>query len=250
MKCPEVRFLKYFRELGCESALRFVVAFFASATIGSIALFRSCTRHGCSRRGSRFRRYALRGLRRIGSQDFVLKRGSVETANNRLHFVRCGCFHKRKAFRLLRFMIPDDLNRIRDEVFGGEPLFNVVSRDPNRQIAQKDGKAHSVAAFTPWLGFLNRRTRGGDPISAFLILTDRFARCNVTAPRSEIAMRDPALFASKNRQAAHESSSSRSSRRKSRISALSSPIIAAARSRLLFCSSRTFSSTVSRAIKR
>jgi hypothetical protein len=42
-------------------------------------------------------------------------------------------------------VIPDDLNRIRDEVFGCEPLFNVVSCDPSGQIAQKDGKAHSVA---------------------------------------------------------------------------------------------------------
>jgi len=46
----------------------------------------------------------------------------------------------------------------------------------------------------------------------------------------------------------YESRSSRSSRRRSRIRLLSALIMAAARSRLVFCNSRTFSSTVSRAI--
>jgi hypothetical protein len=44
-------------------------------------------------------------------------------------------FHEREAFRLLRLVVPDDLNRIRYEIFGGEPLFNVIGRDPDRQIA-------------------------------------------------------------------------------------------------------------------
>ena len=51
-------------------------------------------------------------------------------------------------------------------------------------------------------------------------------------------------------RAAYESKSSRSSRRRSRMRLLSSLMIAVARSRLVFWSSRTFSSTVSREIKR
>ena len=48
----------------------------------------------------------------------------------------------------------------------------------------------------------------------------------------------------------YDSSNSRSSERRSRIMLFSAPIIAATRSRLVFCNSRTFSSTVSRAISR
>jgi hypothetical protein len=48
----------------------------------------------------------------------------------------------------------------------------------------------------------------------------------------------------------HESSNSRSSRSRVRIRLLSALMMASARSRLLFCSSRIFSSTVSRAISR
>ena len=51
-------------------------------------------------------------------------------------------------------------------------------------------------------------------------------------------------------RAIHDSSNSRSSRFRSRIRLLSSPRMASARSRLVFCSSSTFSSTVSRAISR
>ena len=50
--------------------------------------------------------------------------------------------------------------------------------------------------------------------------------------------------------ALYESRSERSSGRRSRIRLLSAPMIASARSRLVFCSSSTFSSTVSRAISR
>jgi hypothetical protein len=46
----------------------------------------------------------------------------------------------------------------------------------------------------------------------------------------------------------YESSSSRSSRRRFRMRLLSALMMAAAKSRLVFCNSRTFSSTVSRAM--
>ena len=138
--CGTVRLmcLENFREFSRKSALGFAVAFLSPpATIGPIGLVRSRSWRACGWGTVPYGddRGAFGRLRRVGPKDFVLKRCSVETANDRLHFVRCGSFHEREAFRLLRFMIPDDLNRIRYKIFGGEPLFNVVGRDPNRQIA-------------------------------------------------------------------------------------------------------------------
>jgi len=126
--------LKNLRQFGCESALGFVIALPSSATIGPIALFRSRSRSRSRHRacGATLRCGGSLGrLRRVCPKNFIFERGSIETPDNCLHFVRCGCFHEREAFGLLRFVIPDDLNRIRDKVFGGEPLFNVVCRDPN-----------------------------------------------------------------------------------------------------------------------
>jgi len=138
--------LKDFRQFSGESAFRFLITLFTAAPISTIALlFRPCTRTSRTRRTRPRRHGTLGRLRGIGTKDFVLERSSVETPDNGLHFVRCGGFHEREALRLLRFVIPDDLNRIRDKVLSSEPLFNVVSRDPSGQIAQKDGKAHSVA---------------------------------------------------------------------------------------------------------
>jgi hypothetical protein len=105
----------------------------------------------------------LRGLRWVGPKDFVLERGSVETANNRLHFVLCRRFHKRKAFRLLRLVVPNYLNRIRYEIFGGEPLFNVIGGDPDGQIAQKYGKAHSVSCVYSLVGISSGRKEERGP---------------------------------------------------------------------------------------
>ncbi|MDQ1474657.1 MAG: hypothetical protein QOJ99_6137 [Bryobacterales bacterium] len=141
----QFRRLEDFREFRCEGTLWFLIPLLTSAAIGAIALFRSGTR---TSRGRSTRTTlgsdALCGLRRVGPKNFVLEWCTVETANNRLHFVRSGGLYESEAFRLLRFMIPDDLNRIRDKIFSCEPLFNVVSCDPSGQITQKDGKAHSV----------------------------------------------------------------------------------------------------------
>ena len=37
-----------------------------------------------------------------------------------------------------------DLHGIGDQVFGGQPLFDVIGGDPGREIAKKNGKTHSV----------------------------------------------------------------------------------------------------------
>ena len=127
--------LQYLRQFRREGALGFVVAFFSTATVVPVTLFRSgpcCPcRYWCCRGCSRWFDYTFRRLCRVGPKDLVFERGSVETANNRLHFVRSGCLHKSEAFRLLRFVVPDHLYRIRDKVFSGEPLLNVVGCDPN-----------------------------------------------------------------------------------------------------------------------
>lgn len=69
-------------------------------------------------------------LCRVGPQDFILERSTVEAANDRLHLVSGWRLDKRKSFGFLRLVIPDYFNRVRDKVFGGQPLFNVVRSDP------------------------------------------------------------------------------------------------------------------------
>ena len=54
---------------------------------------------------------AFGGLGGIRAKDFILERGTVEAANDRLHFIRCGCFHESEALGLLGFVVPDYLNR-------------------------------------------------------------------------------------------------------------------------------------------
>ena len=134
----DVGALQYLRQFRSKSALRFVIALLSTAaSITPVTLLiRSCPRSrrcGRRRRASRttLGRHTFRGLRGVGPQDLVLERCSVETPDNRRHLVRGGCLHESEAFRLLRFVIPDDLNRIRDKVLGGEPLFNVVRCDPS-----------------------------------------------------------------------------------------------------------------------
>jgi hypothetical protein len=124
--------LENFSQFGCESALGFVIALPASATIGpgTLLRFRSRSRHR-ARGATLWRGGSLGRLRRVCTKNLIFEGGSVETPDNGLHFVRCGCFHESESLGFLRFVIPDDLNRIRDKVFGGEPLFNVVGRDPS-----------------------------------------------------------------------------------------------------------------------
>ena len=73
---------------------------------------------------------ALGGLCRVSPEDFVLERGTVKPANDRLHLVSRWRLDKRESFGFLRFVIPDYCNRVRDKVLGGQPLLDVVRSDP------------------------------------------------------------------------------------------------------------------------
>src|SRR5581483_1091149 len=87
------------------------------------------------------------GPRRLGgirAQQAILQRGAVEPADDGVHLLRVGRFDKREALGLLRFGIADDLNCVRDQVFGCQPSLDIVRSDPGGQVAQKDGKTHSV----------------------------------------------------------------------------------------------------------
>jgi len=68
-----------------------------------------------------------------------------------LHLIWRGRFDKGETLGLLRFVVADHFNGIRYEVFRGQPLFNVIGRDPRREITKKYGKAHSVAYLLRWL---------------------------------------------------------------------------------------------------
>ncbi len=105
---------------------------------------------------------ALRGLRRIGSQQTIFQRRTIETANDRGHFVGGWRFDKCEALRFLRFVIADHLYGVGHEIFGGQPLFDVIGGDPCGEIAKKYGKAHSVDFLTPWLDL--RHFKGRIPI--------------------------------------------------------------------------------------
>ena len=72
----------------------------------------------------------LGGLGSVGPQKFVFERGAIEAANNGLHLVSSRRFDKGEPFRFLCFVIADYFDRIRNEVIGGEPSFDVVSGDP------------------------------------------------------------------------------------------------------------------------
>ena len=127
-------FLKDFRQFRGKSALRFVLALSSSATLGRPiagsaigSLFRWFG-DACGRR--RALDSALGGLRGVGPKNLIFERRAVETANNRLHFVRRGSLDKRESFGFLRLVVPNNLNRIRDKVFRREPLFNIVRSYP------------------------------------------------------------------------------------------------------------------------
>ncbi len=134
--CKPLRrlFLEDLRQFRGKSALGFVLALSSTATLRRpIADSRAV--------GAWFRwfggacgRWALHstlgGLRRVGPKNFIFERGSVEAANDRLHFVRCRSLDKRESFGFLRLVVPNHLNRIRDKIFCSEPLFDVVRSDP------------------------------------------------------------------------------------------------------------------------
>ena len=46
------------------------------------------------------------------------------------HFVGGGSFDKREALRFLRFVIADHFDGVGHQIFGGEPLLDVIGGDP------------------------------------------------------------------------------------------------------------------------
>jgi hypothetical protein len=95
-------------------------------------------------------------LRGIGAEQAIFQGRPVETANDRVHFLGIWRIDKREALGLLRFGIADDLNCVRNEVFGAQPTPDIVRSNPSGQIAQEDGKAHSVIFFNSIGGGLLR----------------------------------------------------------------------------------------------
>ena len=98
----------------------------------------------------------LRRLRGIRAEQTVLKRRPIETADYGVHFLVIRRFNERESLGLLCFRIADNLDRICDQVFGCQPALNIVRGYPNGQVAQKDGKTHSVVVFDSIGGGLAR----------------------------------------------------------------------------------------------
>ena len=57
--------------------------------------------------------FALGRLRGVSPKQFVLKRRTIEAANDCLHLVCRGRFHERESFGLLGFVVADYFCRIR-----------------------------------------------------------------------------------------------------------------------------------------
>ena len=88
--------------------------------------------------------FALRRLSRISPQQAVFERRAIETADDGGHFIGGGRFYEGEALRLLCFVIADHLYGIGHEIFGGQPLLNIVGGDPRREVAKKNGKAQVI----------------------------------------------------------------------------------------------------------
>ena len=146
------RCLQRFGQFGGEGALGFRVALsgaaIAAAAVGAaVSAAISCTSGWCSGialGSARIRSGSASGsggsgrggrpfgrLGRISAKNLVFERRSVETADDSLHFIRRGGLDKRESLGFLRLVVPDHFHGIRDEVFGGEPLFNIVRSDPH-----------------------------------------------------------------------------------------------------------------------
>jgi hypothetical protein len=62
----------------------------------------------------------------------------------------------------LRFVIADYFDGVGHEIFGGEPLLDIVGCDPRREIAKENGKSHSVDYLTPLVGFAVLQRKDSD----------------------------------------------------------------------------------------
>jgi hypothetical protein len=86
----------------------------------------------------------FRWLCRIGAKKSILQRRSVKPPDNGIHLLLIGRFDKSEALRLLGLRVADNLDRVCDQVFGRQPRFDIVGRHPNREISEKNGKAHEI----------------------------------------------------------------------------------------------------------
>jgi len=122
--------LKGLRQFGGESAARGLFLFFGS--LGTPAgLYRfAIRRRGGGGRCSIRRELALSRLCRVGAKQLAFERRTVKTTDNVLHLIRRGGLHEREAFGLLRFVVADDFDGIRHQIFRRQPSFDVVSGDP------------------------------------------------------------------------------------------------------------------------
>ena len=136
-------------QFGCKRAARGLVAIFSTASSAVGALMRVWC--GCSLRsggllhGTPFFIFTLRRLCGIGAQQSIFEGCAVKPANDGLHLVGGRCLDKSEALGFLRFVVADHLYGIGHEIFGGQPLLNVIGGDPGREIAKKYGEAHSVS---------------------------------------------------------------------------------------------------------
>src|SRR5262249_55804886 len=83
--------------------------------------------------------FALGRLSGVGTKKAVFERSAVKTADDGLHFVVGGCLDKCEALGFLGFVVADHFDSVGDEIFGSQPLFDIVGSDPCGQVAKKNG---------------------------------------------------------------------------------------------------------------
>src|ERR1039457_3153025 len=129
----------------------------------------------------------FRGLRRIGPQQPVFQRSAIEAANDGLHLVVGRRFDKCEALGFLGFVVSDHFYGIGHEIFGGQPLPDVIGGDPGGKITKKYGKAHSVDYFTPLVGLAALQREDSDLPTKWYQVPDWIAtamRCALPGGRS------------------------------------------------------------------
>ena len=72
------------------------------------------------------------------------KGSAVETADDGLHLVVSRRFDECEALGFLCLVVSNHLDAISYQIFGCEPLLDVIGGDPGGEIAKKNGKTHSV----------------------------------------------------------------------------------------------------------
>jgi len=118
------------------------------------------------RPGSLLREWNLslrfRRLRLVGSQQPILERSAVESADDGAHLFRVRGVDKGESFGFLGLRVPDYLHVVVDEVFCVEPRLDVVLGDPHREVSEKYSKAHPIVVVSS-VGDLENLLRGRDP---------------------------------------------------------------------------------------